>query len=102
MRTFGGVLVAGLLSAAVASTVSLAPVASADCTSSGGTTLCSQGDSRGANDGRGPGTTGTYMPYGCGGANDWVCNSYDGWGVDIDLDPGWGNRPGPGRGGGRR
>ncbi len=105
--------------------LSLAPSAGADCTSSGGTTICAQGDSRGADTGGGPGS-GPYVPYPCD--YDWYCNDYDGWEIDLDadwdpgigiggpgIDPGpgvglpgrpgnrpGGGRPGGGRGGGRR
>ncbi len=85
--------------------LSVAPTAAADCTSTGGTTLCSQGDSRGGNTGGGPGS-GPSVPYPCD--YDWMCGSdYYGWGVDIDADPGIGigypGTPGnrPGGGGGR-
>jgi len=91
--------------------LSIAPSAGADCTSSGGTTICAQGDSRGANTGGGPGS-GPYVPYPCN--YDWNCDS-DGWDWDVDLDADWDpgigiggpGRPGiggpgrPGGGGGR-
>lgn len=98
-------------------TLAVAPVAGADCTSSGATTICSQGDVRGSNTGTGPSTGGgPYVPYPC----EWgyyACD--DVWNVDfdVDLDPGRPGRPdigGPGgpdfgggggrggRGGGRR
>ena len=100
--------------------LSIAPSAGADCTSAGGTTICAQGDSRGANTGGGPGT-GPYVPYPCD--YDWYCNDDYNWDIDLDWDPGIGiggpgidpgpgvglpgrpgNRPGGGggRGGGRR
>jgi hypothetical protein len=60
---------------AAASVVGLlvAPTAAADCVSSAGTTLCSQGTPRGADTGQGPGTmnTGPYYPYPCD--YDWSC-----------------------------
>ena len=62
-----------LPTAIVAAGLMTAPVAAADCVSSGGTTLCSQGDARGADTGAGPGsTTGPYVPYPC--AYDWYCD----------------------------
>ncbi|TQR86654.1 hypothetical protein D8S82_10940 [Mycobacterium hodleri] len=82
-----------------------APQAGADCTSSGGVTLCSQGEVRGSSGA--PVSTGPYVPYPC--EYDWLC---DGSELDIILppDPGPpdigfpgtpGNRPGrPGGGGG--
>src|SRR5690349_8715470 len=44
--------------------VTASPTA-ADCTSSGGVTLCSQGDVRGSDTGDGPSGAGPYMPYPC-------------------------------------
>lgn len=87
------VAVTGIVAAGLAS----APPASADCVSSGGTTLCSQGDARGSDTGRGPGTMSSYNPYVCGYDGD--CDYGWGWDVDVDLSPG---RPGhrPGRPGG--
>ena len=57
----------------------------ADCVSSNGTTLCSQGSARGEDNGQGPGTlsTGPYVPYPC--AYDWNCA---GGGLSIVLGPG--------------
>jgi len=94
----------------IAPIVVVTPTVSADCTSVSGTTICSQGDVRGANTGDGPsGSAGPYVPYPCD--LDWyACD--DVWDVDfdIDLDPGPGRpdigRPGgpggrPGGGGGR-
>ena len=78
--------------------------ARADCVSSGGTTICSQGDVRGADTGEGPGSTGgSGYGYMCG--YDWDCDY--GWGVDFDVDLSPGPRPpggigGPGGGGGGR
>ena len=83
--------------------------AKADCTSSAGVTLCSQGDVRGSDTGGGPSGAGPYYPYPC--EDDYLCNDYGGVGVIFDLDPGIGrpdgpdrpNRPGrPGGRGGRR
>jgi len=86
--------------------VSASPAA-ADCTSSSGVTLCSQGDVRGSNTGDGPSGAGPYYPYPC--EDDYLCNDYGGVGVIFDLDPDIGrpdvpnrpNRPGGGRGGRR-
>ena len=78
--------------------ISVAPTAAADCTSAGGTTLCSQGDSRGTDSGSGPsGGSGPYVPYPCG--YDWYCNDSYGWDINLDFDPGWPGVGGPGIGG---
>ena len=84
--------------------IAVAPTAVADCTSSGGTTICSQGDSRGANSGDGPSGSGPYVPYPCD-INWYDCDNYMEWGVDFDVDldpgrPGIGGPGGPGRPGG--
>jgi hypothetical protein len=80
--------------------------ASADCTSSGGVTLCSQGEVRGSNTGDGPSGASPYYPYPC--EYDYLCDD-GGVGVVFDFDrpdfnppgrPGGPNRPGGGRGGG--
>ncbi len=86
--------------------LTVAPTAAADCTSAGGTTICAQGESRGADTGDSPSGSGPYVPYPC--EYDWNCNDYYGWEWDLDLDPGpgiglpgWpGTRPGGGIGGG--
>lgn len=59
--------------------------AAADCVSSSGTTVCSQGTVRGSDTGQGPGTlnTGPAWPYPCD--YDWYCN--DG-GLSIIFTPG--------------
>lgn len=90
-------------SALVFAGLEAAPTAAAECVSSGGTTLCSQGDVRGADTGAGPGTGGgPYMPYPC--EYDWYCNDGVTWDINMDWDPGIGapGRPGnrPGGGGG--
>jgi hypothetical protein len=83
-----------------------APPAEADCTYSGGTTICAQGDVRGA-DGV-PRAATPAVPYPC--ENDWYCNTD--WDLDVAWDPGIDrpdgpnrpnrpNRPGGGGGGGR-
>ncbi|MET0896385.1 MAG: hypothetical protein ABWY45_00580 [Mycobacterium sp.] len=83
--------------------------ATADCTSSAGVTLCSQGEVRGSNTGDGPSGAGPYFPYPC--EYDYLCDDDYGIGVAFDFDPDIGrpnppnrpNRPGrPGRGGGGR
>ena len=90
----GGLGIAGVVDATAAR---------ADCVSSGGTTICSQGDVRGADTGQGPGSTGgSGYGYMCG--YDWDCDYGWGWDVDVDLSPGPGPRPpggGIGGGGGR-
>lgn len=94
-------------------------VAVADCTSAGGTTICSQGDVRGADTGGGPsGSTGPWVPYPCE-YDYYYCDDVYGWGIDLDVDldrpqvnplpdrpgigggGGGGNRGGGGRGGRR-
>ncbi|PRC42285.1 hypothetical protein C6A85_000000111295 [Mycobacterium sp. ITM-2017-0098] len=87
-----------LLVAPALVTIGLAvtPTAAADCTTSGNTTLCSQGTSRGSNSGSGPGTSGPYVPYPCD-INWYDCNDYWDVNLDVDLDPG---RPGIGGPGG--
>lgn len=117
MRLFKILAVPMLVGASL--TTAPAPLAAADCTSAGGTTICSQGEVRGSNTGDGPsGSSGPYVPYPCD--YDWTdCNDAWGWEIDINLDPDiggpggpggpnvglpGGNRPsaGGGRGGGRR
>lgn len=84
-------------------TLAIAAPASADCTSAGGTTICSQGEVRGSDTGAGPsGSTGPYVPYPC----DWgyyACDELWNTGLYINLSPGRPDRPdGPGRPGGGR
>ncbi len=71
------VVIAGALVAA-------APAA-AECVSSNGTTVCSQGSVRGTDNGQGPGSlnTGPAWPYPCD--YDWYCG--DG-GLSIVFTPG--------------
>ncbi|MGV9799750.1 hypothetical protein ACWDTP_17050 [Mycobacterium sp. NPDC003449] len=71
-----------------------APTAAADCTSSGYSSVCAQGDVRGP-DGV-PRAATPVVPYPC--AYDWYCNT----GVDLDI--GWDrpNRPDGGGGIGPR
>ena len=85
------------MTAAAPIAIVVAPPASADCVNSGGTTLCSQGEVRGA-DGV-PRAATPVVPYPC--EYDWYCdtNTY----LDVDWDPGGpgGIDPGgPGRPGG--
>jgi hypothetical protein len=56
------------------------PTAAADCTSSAGTSVCSQGDVRGANTGQGPGSVPSYNPNLC-----WWCNNNGGWGLTFVI-----------------
>ncbi|ANE81838.1 hypothetical protein A7U43_23445 [Mycobacterium adipatum] len=72
------------------------PAATADCTSAGGTTICSQGEVRGSNTGDGPsGSSGPYVPYPCD--YDWyACDDAWGWEIDVNLDPDLGRPGGPG------
>jgi hypothetical protein len=60
--------------------------AHAECVSSAGTTVCSQGTVRGTNNGQGPGTlsTGPAWPYPCD--TDWLCG--DDGGLSIVFTPG--------------
>jgi hypothetical protein len=73
--------------------ISAAP-ASADCTSSGNSTVCAQGTVRGGSDAP---SAGPVYPSYC--ADPWYCD--DGWDVDVILPPIDIGRPGrPGGGGG--
>ena len=94
---------ATVFAAGVLASVVVASPAAADCTSSAGVTLCSQGDVRGSNTGDGPsGSSGPYYPYPC--EYDYLCDDY-GVGVVFDLNPpnfDRPDRPPGGRGGGRR
>jgi hypothetical protein len=86
-RRWSPLLVAVFAAAAVDTAVALSSASSshADCVSSNGTTLCSQGSARGQDTGEGPGTMsgGPYVPYPC--AYDWNCG---GGGLSIVLSPG--------------
>lgn len=76
-----------------------APQARADCTSAGGTTICSQGDVRGADTGDGPSSSaGPWVPYACGD-NWYACDDYY-WGIDVDFNPDFDRPGGPGGPGG--
>lgn len=90
-------LVLGMAAAAIVPIASLgtAPPTQAGCTSSGYSTVCAQGEVRGA-DGV-PRAATPAVPYPC--EYDWYC------GTDYDLDVGWDPGPGwdpgrPGRPGG--
>ncbi len=86
MRIAYWVAAPGVTALLVAAAASLAPSAAADCVSSAGTTICSQGEVRGSNTGRGPqgpDSSGPWMPYGC--YDDWYCDSFNGWGIDIGF-----------------
>lgn len=98
MRVRSLVLIPALTAAALGIGTSHAPPAAADCVSSSGTTICSQGTVRGSDTGNGPSGAEPYYPYPC--EYDWYCDD----GVNIilgDGDIGFpgrpGNRPGIGR-----
>ena len=90
-------LVPALVTAATSFGLIMAAPATADCTSSGGATICAQGDVRGGS-GSGPSMSGPVYPYPC--EDDWLCND----GVDVVFGPIWPGGPGrpggPGGGGG--
>jgi hypothetical protein len=79
-----------------------APSAVADCVYSGGATICSQGEVRGASGA--PGPSGPYYPYPC--EDDWMCGDGGvsvivgggGGGIGPPIDVGRPGRPGGGRG----
>ena len=95
MRLTQRYLIVGLVSTMVPFTiVATAPTAGADCNYAGGSTICAQGEVRGA-DGV-PRAATPAVPYPC--ENDWYCGTD--WDLDVDWDPGP-NRPWlPGGGGG--
>lgn len=96
----------------VASALTVAPQASADCNYAGGSTLCSSGDVRGGS-GNVPSSSAPYSPYPCYDYGDPLCLYYDNYdpGIVIDLpdrdfggrpvDPGFGLPGGGGIGGNR-
>ena len=90
MRSASTLLPSVLLPAAFAAGMVMAPSAAADCVSSSGTTICSQGSVRGSDSGQGPGLSGPAVPYPC--EYDWYC---DDWDLDVILDPGPGRPGGP-------
>lgn len=71
--------------AVVAGALLAAAPAAAECVSSNGTTVCSQGSVRGTDNGQGPGTldTGPAWPYPC--EYDWYCNDGE---LSIIFSPG--------------
>jgi hypothetical protein len=75
-------LLPGLLLAPTGGGLITAPPALADCTSSGGVTICAQGTVDGPSGQPGP-AAGPYYPYPC--EDDWMC---DDGGVSIIVDPG--------------
>jgi hypothetical protein len=74
-------LVPGVTAAAAAAGLLAAPQAAAECTSSGGVTICAQGNVTGASGV--PSSSGPYYPYPC--EDDWLC---DDGGVSLVIDPG--------------
>lgn len=95
MRSASPLLASVLLPAAFAAGLVTAPSAAADCVSSSGTTICSQGSVRGSDSGQGPGLSGPAVPYPC--EYDWYCDDGD---LNIILDPGGPDFGRPGRPGG--
>lgn len=96
MRLLGYLVVPLMTASAVSVGIALASTAAADCVTSNGTMLCSQGDVRGSDTGQGPGS-GPSVPYPCN--LDWYCDEDYGWELGIILDPG--NETGGGIGGAR-
>jgi hypothetical protein len=86
-------LVLALTLTAVPFGIDTATPASADCTSSGNSTVCAQGTVRGGSDAP---SSGPVYPSYC--ADPWYCD--DGWDVDVILPPIRPGRPGGGGGGG--
>ena len=83
MRLTQRYLIVGLVSTMVPFTiVATAPTAGADCNYAGGSTICAQGEVRGA-DGV-PRAATPSVPYPC--ENDWYCGTD--WDLDVDWDPG--------------
>lgn len=89
--------------AAAAIGIALAPAATADCNSTGNSTLCATGgDVRGGSSYSPP--SAPYSPYPCYNYGDPMCLYYDNYDPGIIFDPpNWGiGGPGrPGGGGGR-
>jgi hypothetical protein len=92
MRVSQRYLILGMSMTAIPMGIVAAPTASAECTSSGYSTVCAQGTVRGGSDA--PAAGPVYPSY-C--ADPWYCD--DGWDIDVVLPirPG---RPGGGGGGG--
>ena len=83
MLNFKRCLIAGLLLAVAGGGLTVtAPPAFADCSSSGGVTICAQGTVDGPSGQPGP-SSGPYYPYPC--EDDWLC---DDGGISIAVDPG--------------
>jgi hypothetical protein len=82
----------GVLVALVSGGLSVAPRASADCSTAGYATVCAQGEVRGG--GPTPPNAGPYYPGYC--SDPWYCD--DGWDLDVVLPipprPGRPGRPG--------
>ena len=96
MRSIQRYLISGLaltVAPITVITIANAPAARADCNYAGGSTICAQGEVRGA-DGV-PRAATPVVPYPC--ENDWYCGTD--WDLDIGWDPGRPNRPGGGGGG---
>jgi hypothetical protein len=96
-------LLLGLTAALTPLGMTVAPTASADCTSAGAATVCAQGTVRGG--GPDAPVAGPAYPSYC--ADPWYCD--DGWDMDVIINPGPPGggidigRPGrPGGGGGGR
>ncbi len=99
MRLFTTLAIPVLIAAGLS--VAPTPIAGADCTSAGGTTICSQGDVRGTNTGSGPsGSAGPYAPYPCDYDDWYLCDNDWGWEVNLDVDANPGRPGGPGGPGG--
>lgn len=81
MRTYKRLLIPVFGVAAVPALVLHPPIAVADCTTSGGVTVCAQGTVSGPSGA--PSSSGPYYPYPC--EYDWLC---DDGGVSIIVDPG--------------
>lgn len=70
-----------MVAATAAAGLLAAPSAVAECTSSGGVTICAQGTVSGPSNV--PTSSGPYYPYPC--EDDWLC---DDGGVSVIVDPG--------------
>ena len=89
-------LILGVAMTVMPVAVTVASPASAECVNAGGSTVCAQGAVRGG--GPTPPSAGPFYPSYC--SDPWYCD--DGWGIDIDLNPGRPGRPGGGGGIGPR
>jgi hypothetical protein len=72
---------AGVLLAGAAAAMIAAPPAGAECTTTGGVTICAQGSVSGQSNV--PSSSGPYYPYPC--EDDWLC---DDGGLSVIVDPG--------------